>query len=352
MKIDRLELTNFRNHKRLRLNFDGGPVLISGPNGSGKSNVLEAMHLLSTTKSMRTGYDCEMISHDENFARVDGQTEVDGDQTSLEMQIIRSDIYENTSVKKVKINKVTKSLQKFAGTLNSVLFTPPDLELFSGTPTHRRRYIDSVIFQTDLPYKRAHSQYTKAVRQRNKLLEQIRESGKGKDLISLWDEKIVETGGVLQKKRDELFSHINEKLLTHVRELSDEKISHLVSYKKSIVSMERIEQYKEREVAAKTTLIGPHRDDFIVLLDGLDIAFFGSRGQQRAMLLALKLCEIDFIQEKTGHRPILLLDDIFSELDERHRKAIFGIVDKQQTIITSADSTNLPDKHFETVYLG
>lgn len=335
MRVNKLELTSFRNHQNFILDFSPVQLLV-GPNGSGKTNVLEAIHLLSTTKTPRARYDRQLISHNENLCRIRALTNISDRETELELMIASSERFQNSSSKKVKINKVSKSLNKFAGTLNSVYFSPPDIEMFLGTPSNRRKYLDSIFFQIDFKYRNALRDYTKAVKHRNKILEQISEFGRGHSLLEIWEEKLVETGGYIQQRRQDLFDYFSSKLPHYARLLNGKESNYEVDYLANYVSFERFEDYRNREIAARTTLIGPHRDDFDIKLDGHSLGYFGSRGQQRSTLLALKLCEIDFLTDATGKRPILLLDDIFSELDESHRDAVLGIVGLQQTIITSA----------------
>lgn len=341
MKLNKLKLTNFRNHKKLALNFNGESSLIVGPNGIGKTNILEAIHLLSTTKSVRANHDREVIAHEENIARIEADIEPNGDKVKLEMLITKNEKFENAAKKIVKIDKVNKTLQAFAGTMNSVLFTPHDVELFTSSPSTRRKYVDALFFQVDRDYKHAHREYTKAVRQRNKVLEQIRDFGRGDDQIEFWNEKILTEGRIIQKKRVEYFSFIRDNIEKHAKKLNKTGVDYVINYLKNKVSKSRIEEYEKAEIASTQTLIGPHRDDFSIKFNGFDIAKYGSRGEKRATILALKLCEIDFINQHLGRRPILLLDDIFSELDEDHRSTITEIIDLQQTIVTSAEKLDV-----------
>ncbi len=337
MKLHSMTLINFRNHKNFRCEPEGDSVSIFGQNGSGKTNILEAIHMLSTTKSLRTNYDREVISHDEKMARIDAVIENADGKADLEFIIVASDKYENASKKLVKINKVGRSIQKFAGILTSVLFSPTEIEIFASPPSQRRKYLDSIFFQIDSKYKRAHTQYTKIMRQRNKLLEQIREHNRGYRQIEFWNEKLIETGAQIQEKRAEFFSFLTEELPTRAGSLNGKDFEYAAVYKKNKVSGERLAEYRDREIASRSTLVGPHRDDFCIKLGGYDVGQFGSRGQQRGTLLALKLCELDFITRKNGERPLLLLDDIFSEFDEKHRDAVMQSISAQQTIVTSAD---------------
>ncbi len=336
MRLHTLKLTDFRNHTKFETDFHGESALLVGPNGSGKSNILEAIHLLATTKSLRTTYDRELINHNAEFARVGASAAIDDDLTTLEMVITKSKINKNASTKTVKINKVNKSLNAFAGTLNSVLFTPTDIEILAGSPSLRRKYIDSIFFQIDKDYKRTHSLYSKAVRQRNKVLEKVRDGLAHEDQLAYWDEKILELGSNLQRKRKDLFLFMQEHIGHYTKLLNLAEIDYKVNYNQSKLSHARIIEHRNAEIASKSTLIGPHRDDFSIEYDGFDIAAYGSRGQQRTTILAIKLCEIDYITQTIQKRPILLLDDIFSELDSEHREAINSIISLQQTFITTA----------------
>ncbi len=338
MKISNLNLTNYRNHIDQKLEFDPQTTLIIGDNGAGKTNVLEAIHLLATTKVFRPGYDHEVITHDTNFARAEANIEANGDSHLLEVMVIKNPNYENLSSKKVKLNKVAKPVQKVAGILNTVLFTPENIQIITGPPTLRRDYMDAVLFQTDARYKVAHTQYIKIMRSRNKLLETIAKTGRGWRQIEFWNKKLAENGKIIQKGRGELLKFFKDKLPGHGKVLNGDIPVDIV-YKKSPINLGQV----EKEILARRTLSGPHRDDLEILLDERNISNFGSRGQQRSVLLALKLCEIDFLLDKRGARPVLLLDDIFSELDEHHREAVGSIVDKQQTIITSTSRDEIPN---------
>lgn len=344
MKINSLELNDFRNHKDLEIEFDGETTLILGPNGAGKTNILEAIHLLATTKSLRAHYDRETIAHGKKMARLYAEISPNGGKKEIEMVIIANEKHENMSSKRVKVDKVKKSLSDFAGTFNSVLFTPHDIEIFTASPSVRRKYVDLLFFQIDREYKRTHREYVRAVRQRNKILEKIRDLGQGQDEISYWTEKILAKGSLLQAKRRNLFTFIREVIPHHAEKLNKEPVVYGIEYDANEINDARLKKYEKSEIASARTLIGPHRDDFFVEYNGFDVAKYGSRGQKRATLLAIKLCEIDFINKHLNRRPVLLLDDIFSELDEEHKEAVMNIVGLQQTIVTSAEDIELNGK--------
>lgn len=336
MHIHKLKLTNYRNHLDFEYDFKGNSATLVGPNAIGKTNILEAINLLSTTKALRAKYDKELINYNKNFARVDSTVDVNGEKIALEVAIARTPDTENVTKKLVKINKVNKSLGKFVGTFNSVLFTPADIQILTGSPTLRRQYLNSILFQIDSKYKKDFSEYTKAIRQRNKILEKIAETSKGRDELTFWTEKVLVLGVDIQETRKNMFGEFKEHLYNIMYLLNDNKNQYELNYLINEISEERLEKYRQKELWTKTTLVGPHRDDFEIRLNGHDIAYYGSRGQQRTTILGLKMCETEYISEKVGTRPVLLLDDIFSELDPKHTEAVNEIIKQQQTIITTA----------------
>jgi len=352
MKIQTLNLTNYRNHLSLKIKFDSELITIIGPNGAGKTNILESIHLLSTGKSPRTKYDVDLINYEKSFCTINSKVHANENDFELEMQIIREEETEHSSIKKVKVNKVSKTMHYFCGLFTSVLFMPEDIQLITGSPSERRRYIDAVLIQIDTNYKRTLNSYTKAIKQRNKVLEKINREGRGWDEIDYWTDQTLRSGKILQEKRYEMFENMqiflekNSKLLNGATEV-------LIRYKRNELNRERLEKYRDREIAAKATLIGPHRDDFEIYLDEHNVAEFGSRGQQRSVILALKLSEIELIEKEKGERPVLLLDDIFSELDEKHQKAVLSVIGNQQTIVTSTENLDfLPEKNLQKISVG
>lgn len=334
MRITNLKLLNYRNHIDLRLNLNDSFISVVGPNGSGKTNLLESIYIISTGKSPRVKYDSDLINYDKSFATVNAVTKNANDEFNLEFQIIRGGT-DHQSTKKVKVNKVPKALNRFCGLFNSVLFMPEDIQLIKGPPSERRKYMDSLLTQVDTEYKKTLNTYAKAVKQRNKILEKINKDGRGWDEIGYWTVQVLKAGNILQRKRAEMFEMIRPHLNLNSERLNGNKKQTEIIYKKNEFSEDKFQRYQEREIAAKATLIGPHRDDFEIVFDGHPVGEFGSRGQQRSITLALKLSEIEYIEKEKGERPILLLDDIFSELDEKHKRAVVDVIGSQQTIFTS-----------------
>ena len=318
--IKSLKLADFRNFRKKALEFSEGITAIVGPNASGKTNILESLFLLSTGKSFRAKVEAEMINYDEDLAKAKG----DG----LEIMITKGE--NGWPRKKMLVNGVSKRLIDFAGNFRTVLFGPWDMDLVTESPSLRRKFLDTVLSQVDREYRRSILSYEKGLRQRNRLLFRIREEGLSRSQLVFWNQLLIKNGDYISDKREELIEFINAQA-----GLNDQKFK--LDYDKSAISEGRLEQYAEEEVAAATTLVGPHRDDFIFYEKKRDLASYGSRGEQRMSVLWLKLAELAFVEAKTGERPTLLLDDIFSELDHEHRDIVMKLAEKQQTVITTAD---------------
>jgi DNA replication and repair protein RecF len=242
------------------------------------------------------------------------------------------------------VNGVSRRVIDFVGYMKAVLFWPEDLEIVTDSPSIRRKYLDTVLVQVDREYRRNLLSYERGVRQRNRLLDFINQGKSSRSQLVFWDQLLIKAGAYITQKRATYIDFVNMTTLSHHQ--------FHISYDKSIISEARLFQYKDEEVAAKSTLVGPHRDDFSLFSMGehsaidanqyRNMAKFGSRGEQRLVVLWLKLAELSYIAKETGERPTLLLDDIFSELDENHRVLVGELVGKQQTIITSADKDSIP----------
>lgn len=322
MEIQKLKLSNFRNQKTKLFIFSSNITVILGPNTSGKTNILEAIYFLSLGKSFRARVEEEMINYNSDLLKIKGRIKLDAERVDLEAVLTRGTIdigakrLEKVQRKKLLVNGISKRLIDFAGRFKIVFFGPEDLELVTGTPTLRRRFLDSVLSQVDREYRRALLSYEKGLRQRNKLLSRIREEGLSRSQLLFWDRLLIKNGDYISTKRTEFIEYANKSSSINEMEFK-------LLYDKSAISEARLEQYSEEEISAATTLVGPHRDDFIfkVISDGnkidRDLSRFGSRGEQRMGILWLKMVELSFIEAKTNEKPVLLLDDIFSELDRK-----------------------------------
>ncbi len=360
MRISKIRLKGYRNFDDRVFSFSDKTTVIVGPNGSGKTNILESIYLLSSGKSFRAKVEEEMINYEEEIARVKGIVlSAEVEKTELEVILTRGEIGMGTQTiekaprKKVLINGVSKRVIDFAGNLRAVVFGPWDLDLITESPSIRRKFLDGVLSQVDREYRRATLSYEKGLRQRNKLLFRIREEGLPRSQLLFWDRLLIKNGDYISGMRGDFVDYINATPKLNNR-------SYKVEYDKSPISVGRLEQYKEEEVAAATTLVGPHRDDFLVksteAIVGYerekDLSRFGSRGEQRMSVLWLKLAELSFVEKATNTKPILLLDDIFSELDHEHRKVVIEAAKNQQTIINTADPHYIEDLgEVETIQL-
>lgn len=355
MVIQKIRLTNFRNFKSKLLSFSPKITVIVGPNASGKTNIFEALNLLSTGKSFHARVQEEMIRHREEIARVKGRIRVSDEHTDLEVVLTRGEITvgvdpektQRTPKKKLLVNGVPRRLFNFAGNYKVVLFGPWDLDLVTESPSTRRKFLDTVLSQVDREYHRASLSYEKGLRQRNKLLYRIREEGLSRSQLLFWSTLLIKNGDYITRKRAELIDFINRsadfpaRIAFSKADAGGDGQDFSLDYDKSAISGARLEQYAKEEVAAASTLVGPHRDDFCFRLKknkrARDLARYGSRGEQRMGVLWIKLAELSFIEEQTKEKPTLLLDDIFSELDHEHRNVVMKAVGDQQTIITTAD---------------
>ncbi len=381
MLLTSLTLQHFRSYQKSTFTFVPTTTLIVGPNAAGKTNLLEAIYLLATGKSFRADRESEMISWGENVGRVIAQVGMppagpaapllpDGariphlasmgntpkeegyapsgpfrrvtrsqDTLKLEMILTTGEVTgQKVPTKKYFVNGVPRRQVDFIGNLRAVLFWPEHLELVTDSPSLRRSYLDSVLTQIDREYRRNLLSYERGLRQRNRLLDLISEGKAGRTQLLFWNQLLIRAGEYLTQKRQEFIDFINQ------ADFSAPKFaaSYQLVYDKSIISPARLAQYAEEEIAAKATLVGPHRDDFgfYLLANGhtsRDLSKFGSRGEQRLAVLWLKLGELAFIESIVGERPLLLLDDIFSELDAFHRQIILQLVSSHQSIITSAE---------------
>lgn len=344
--LHNLSLTNFRNFTKKELQFSENVTIIVGPNASGKTNILESVFLLATGKSFKARVETEMIQYDKDLARVHGtltnDTKLEVVLTNGEIEIAHGQI-QKAPRKKMLVNGVPRRLIDFAGNFSVVLFAPSDMDLVTESPSIRRRFLDTVLCQTDREYRRSLLSYEKGLRQRNRILFNIREThstrfarsgqdGVSRSQLLFWNQLLIKNGDYLSRKREEFIEYVNRR-----ESLSDN--TYQLEYDKSAISEARLEQYKVEEVASATTLVGPHRDDFIAKMTngGRELGKYGSRGEQRMGVLWLKLAELAYMEEKLETRPTLLLDDIFSELDHMHRDVVIEVINNNQTIMTTAD---------------
>ncbi len=369
MLVERLRLVNFRNYARLDVALPAGIVILYGPNAQGKTNFLEAVYLLATTKSFRATADRELIhwlafSQDFPVTRVTAQViRKTAGPLVLEIIIAPQSGYEAAggTVKRIKISGVAKRAVDLVGQLRVVLFTPADIDLVAGSPQARRRYLDITNSQVDPRYLRTLQVYNRVVAQRNALLRQVRDRRASAESLAVWEDPLVEAGAYIILRRARTVSALNDlvrlihpKLTGRQEHLRVEYVPELGGLAKppelpqneaELAELLRraLRRVGAREVALGMSLVGPHRDDLKFYINGADINLYGSRGQQRTAALSLKLAEAEFMRAETGEWPVLLLDDILSELDaERRRHVLGGLLEADQMFITATDLADFP----------
>lgn len=328
MILQSILLQNFRSYTKSTFDFSPNTTVIIGANTSGKTNLCESIYLLATGNSFRTDKDVQMIDLDKEIARITGIIN-NNEITKLEVMLAQGSLTGGKFSKKFLVNGVAKRKIDFAGIIPTVIFSPEELEIIIAGPSLRRKFLNDVLIQVDREYRVVLTLYEKALRQRNALLNDVQETGsKNPKQFEYWDELLIKNGQIVTIKRQEFLDYINSS--------KKDIFKFKTIYDHSVISKERLEQYANAEIASGVTLVGPHRDDFIVTMDkDLDIRYFGSRGQQRLVVLQLKMLQISYIEKILGQRPLLILDDIFSELDEGHINLVLSMLNKQQTIITT-----------------
>ena len=334
MEILNLTLTNFRNFSVKKIVFDTKLTAIVGQNGAGKSNILEAITLLSGIRSPRVETDLDLVKFGKTDAKIEAEVADASGKHKLVINIVEQ---APRALKSYFVDAIKKRLGEFIHRLVVVEFSPQDLDLVSGSPSLRRKHLDVLLSSLDKNYWRNISSYNKIISRRNKLLGRIQEGRSRPGELEFWDERLLEHGKFVSGARSEFFEFLN--LPAESKVFSKDLSWNL---KQSSITADKLFKNRERDIAAGVTLSGPQRDDFRFLLADRDLEYFGSRGEQRMSVLALKMAELEYFQTKMGTRPILALDDIFSELDWEHREAVLTIVGKQQTIITAAEKESVP----------
>ena len=383
MHITHLSLTNFRNYGRLELPIPLGATLLHGNNAQGKTNLLEAIYYLSTTRSPHADYDAQLINwaaaaQDDPVVvgRLVAQISTKRQEHLIEMRLIeeRSRKLRNGQSgfrREVLLDRRKVRLMDLLGTLRVVLFLPEDIQLITGSPSKRRRYLDINLCQIDSVYCRTLSQYNKVMEQRNALLRQIAEGSGSRSLLPVYDEKLARLGGVIFARRAEFLARLSRELQRiHYEQLTRGNESMRLHYLPRLdpeigggrtptpapvmrewveahsaeaeIVAERfaamLEETRGADIARGSTSVGPHRDDWFLQVNGRALSSFGSRGQQRSAILALKIAEIEWMTQQTGETPVLLLDEIVAELDEHRRAALLETVQQaSQAILTATD---------------
>ncbi|WP_314062968.1 DNA replication/repair protein RecF [uncultured Vagococcus sp.] len=353
MKLTKLALSHYRNYDNLQLEFPKSLTIFLGENAQGKTNLLESIYVLAMTRSHRTNNEKEFIHWGEEVARIVGNIEKRNQTLQLEMAI-------STKGKKTKLNHIEqKRLSDYIGELNVVLFAPEDLYLIKGAPQVRRRFIDMELGQIDPVYLYHLTTYQKVLKQRNKYLKQMNEQKNADETyLEVLSEQLAEAGSHVLFLRYQFIRKLENWSQDIHKGITDGREQLKIEYQVSLpVTAEQpreairdqfvaeLKKNQKRDIFKQSTAIGPHRDDLLFFIDGQNVQTYGSQGQQRTTALSLKLAEIELINDEIGEYPILLLDDVMSELDdERQIHLLKTIEGKVQTFVTTTTLQHLSDR--------
>ena len=332
MKIKQLKLKNYRNYDLLDLEFDSSTNIFYGDNAQGKTNILESIYLCGTTKSHRGTKDRDLIKFEEEESHIEAIIEKNGVPFKIDIHLKKN------SPKGIAINKIPiRKASELFGVINIVFFSPEDLNIIKNGPAERRKFIDLELAQLDKVYLSDLSNYNRIVNQRNKLLKDSYDKKELLDTLDVWDMQLAHYGNKIIYRRNLFINQLNEisKDIHHHLTGGREKL--YISYEPSngeIDLQKAIINNRSRDIKMKSTSIGPHRDDICFMIDELDIRKFGSQGQQRTAALSLKLSEIELVKNITKDTPILLLDDVLSELDKHRQNYLLDCICNIQTLIT------------------
>lgn len=368
--IKSLELENFRNYGSLFVNFDSGTNILYGDNAQGKTNILEAIYLSATTKSHKGSKDKDIVNFNAQEAHIRTYIEKDGLCHRVDMHL-RKNKSKGIAIDGQKIKKAAELL----GLLNIVFFSPEDLSIIKNGPAERRRFVDMELCQLDNVYLYNLNNYNKIVNQRNKLLKELYFNPSLKDTLSVWDDQLINYGTKIIERRIEFVKQLNDIIYDIHKRLSGGKEELNIVYEPDVSSGDYEKQLvmnRDRDIKLKQTTIGPHRDDFCFMVKKtidnknqafdnnsellenenfgnniIDIRKFGSQGQQRTAALSLKLSEIELVKKLTNDTPLLLLDDVLSELDSNRQNYLLNSISDIQTIITCTGLEEFVNNRFE-----
>ena len=345
MIIKSIELSNFRNYEALDIHFDAGTNILYGDNAQGKTNILEAAYLSGTTKSHKGSKDKEMIRFEGAESHIRTVVLKNEKEYQIDMHLRRS------GSKGVAVNKIPiKRASELFGILNIVFFSPEDLNIIKNGPAERRHFMDLEICQLDKIYLADLAGYNKVLMQRNKLMKDIYVQPELKDTLTVWDMQLVEYGKRIIRKRREFVEQLNELVGDIHSHISGGKEQLILKYEPN-VSDSQMEQELflalDRDLKLAQTSVGPHRDDIKFEINGIDIRKYGSQGQQRTSALSLKLSEIDLVKQVIHNTPVLLLDDVLSELDSNRQNYLLNSISDIQTIITCTGVDEFVKNRFE-----
>jgi len=367
LHFKKVRLKNYRNFSNLSIEFDPNLNIFTGNNAQGKTNLLEGLNLIIKGSSYRTKEDREVIKWNNESAYLFGEIDKDDENIQVALALVLEkkpeDFYKNKLIKTIKINQNIRKKTALNKEFKGVVFSPEHLQIIKGAPSLRRKFLDEQISQIYPLYYRYLSEYYRILGHRNNILKKEINQKKKREQLLMWDPRLIERGSFLILTRIKFIKKINRLAHKFHQKITKEKENIELTYQSNIskdqeenissISKEfkdKLEEYREKEIEQRATLLGPHRDDFSVYINGFNVASYGSQGQQRTAVLSLKLSELELIKEKEGVYPIFFLDDVMSELDEDRRHFLLGlIIDKKvQTFITSINldyfNSNIKEK--------
>ena len=322
MIVKSLELNHFRNYTNLEIDFEAGTNILYGDNAQGKTNILEAIYLSGTTKSHKGSKDKEMIQFGEDESHIRIFIEKQEKQFQIDMHLKKN------RTKGIAIDQIPiKKASELFGILNIVFFSPEDLNIIKNDPAERRRFMDLELCQLDKIYLSELAKYNKILNQRNKLLKDIYFRPDVKDTLPIWDMQLLEYGQKIIKSRRKFVSELNEIVTQIHSKISGGREEMILTYEPNVTEdlfEQELIRVQEKDLKLGQTTVGPHRDDMSFTIHGVDIRKFGSQGQQRTSALSLKLSEIELVKKVIKDTPVLLLDDVLSELDSNRQNYLLN----------------------------
>ena len=338
MYVDKMKLINFRNYENQEIQFNKNINIIYGDNAQGKTNILEAIFLSSFGKSFRTSKEKELIKFGQDKLMVEANFQKKDRDGKIRIEI--------GSKKQITVNGIKiKKLSELLGNINIVIFTPEDINILKDGPAGRRRFLDMMIGQLRPNYVHNLNLYMQTLEQRNNYLKQIKEINKPQEMLEIWDEKLAEYGEKVYLYRKEFVDKIINKINDIHKKITDEKEELKIEYisncsnKKEYLNL--LNERRKLDIIKGFTTKGVHRDDFVIYINNREVGVYGSQGQNRTVILSLKLSELNVVYDEIGEYPILLLDDFMSELDEKRRKNFLENIENTQVIITGTDKVEI-----------
>lgn len=332
MLIKSIELSDYRNYTSLQLDFDKGTNILFGDNAQGKTNILEAIYVAATTKSHKGSHDSDIVRFGCEEAHIRTYLEKDNIETRVDMHLRKSKS-KGIAIDGQKIKKAADLM----GLCNVVFFSPEDLNIIKNGPAYRRRFVDMELCQLDSFYLYNLNNYNKIVNQRNQLLKDLYFNPQLRETLPIWDDQLVSYGNKIIERRRLFVDQLNDIIFNIHKKLSGDREEIKIVYEPDINEdnfLDKLKENQARDIKSKMTSVGPHRDDFGFIVGDIDIRKFGSQGQQRTAALSLKLSEIEIVKNINNDAPILLLDDVLSELDSNRQKFLLDSIGDIQTIIT------------------